>query len=73
MPATKWKYLIVDLFEGAVFGTNDDEGAKALADVDEFFVINAEDQTWMTAGESADVIPELRVDREPPADEDTPF
>lgn len=46
----KFKYLIVNTFDGNLEGTNDDEAAAELSGSEEFFVIDAEEQKWMQEG-----------------------
>lgn len=46
----KFKYYITNLFEGAVEGTNDDDKASAMAESEDFFVVDAETGEWLTPG-----------------------
>ena len=51
-----FKYYIVDMAMGEVFGTDDEELARVNAENDECFVIEPGENKWlMTDGESYDI------------------
>lgn len=57
----KWKYIIVDTFDGMVRGTNDRAKAEEFSEAEEYFVIDVENQRWITFGAEGPVpIPEQK-------------
>lgn len=43
----KFKFLIIDLSEGSVSGTNEEIVAKEFAQSDDYYVVNTETGIWM--------------------------
>ena len=54
----KFRYLIVDTFEGAPLGTNDRARALECAACEDFFVVDTETSQWLLPGEFAEDIQE---------------
>lgn len=55
----KYRYYIVDLFDGCVKGTNDEKTARDFAIGDEWYVIDTETGKWITGDEDME-IPEVK-------------
>lgn len=45
----KYRYLVTDLYDGCVKGTNSEEVATSLANCEDFFVADAETSRWVTS------------------------
>ncbi len=45
----KFKYYIIDLYDGAVKGTDDTELAKEAAECEDFYVVEADTGLWLLA------------------------
>lgn len=43
----KFRYYIADLFEGTVWGTNDENKAKGYAQCADYYVIDTEASVWI--------------------------
>lgn len=52
---TKWKYLIVSVMDGCVFGTNDEDFAKGMIPCEDDFVLDVENQKWLVVDEEGDI------------------
>lgn len=57
----KFRYLIVDTFEGRPFGTNDKARALEFAESEDFFVVDTETSQWRQPGDSAEEIQEMQL------------
>jgi hypothetical protein len=51
----KFRYIITDLYNGCVVGTDDAEVAKSLSNVDEYFVVDTETGSWITGEEPLEI------------------
>lgn len=47
MTRSKYRYYIVDLFDGLVRGTNDEQVAREFSASEDFFVIDAQESMWL--------------------------
>lgn len=46
---SKFRFYVTDLYDGDIKGTNDPESAKNFAQCEDFFVVDTETGTWLTA------------------------
>ena len=44
----KFRYIITDLFDGALKGTNDDQVAKDYSNCEDFFVYDSKEGSWLS-------------------------
>ena len=51
----KFRYIITDLFNGCVVGTDDENMAMSLSNVDEYFVVDTETSSWITNEEPLEI------------------
>lgn len=47
----KFKYYIMNTFDGAIQGTDDADKAEELAECEDFFVLCVESGAWMQPGQ----------------------
>ncbi len=50
-----FKYIITDLFDGAVKGTNSDQIALDRSQCEDYFVVRVEDQKWLYGGKEEEI------------------
>lgn len=55
----KYRYYIVDLFDGCVKGTNDEKTARNFSICEEWYVIDTETGKWIVGDEDME-IPEIK-------------
>lgn len=51
----KFRYIITDLFNGCVVGTDDEDTAMSLSNVDENFVVDTETSSWIVNEEPLEI------------------
>ena len=51
----KFRYVITDLFNGCVVGTDDEDVAKSLSNFDENFVVDTETSSWIINEEPLEI------------------
>ena len=51
----KFRYIITDLYNGCVVGTDDAEVAKSLSNFDENFVVDTETSSWIINEEPLEI------------------
>jgi hypothetical protein len=51
----KFRYMITDLHEGSVKGTNDEEKAIDLSQSEDYFVVDTKNCAWLSFGELCDI------------------
>ena len=51
----KFRYIITDLFNGCVVGTDDEDMAMDLSTVDEYSVVDTETGSWITGEEPLEI------------------
>ena len=49
MVSKKFRFYITDLYEGAITGTDDETLARRLALNEDFFVVDSENNLWITS------------------------
>jgi hypothetical protein len=49
MESKKFRFYITDLFEGVITGTDDEAMARRLALSEDFFVVDSENNLWITS------------------------
>lgn len=52
---TKFRFLIVDTFDGVAKGTNNEQLARDISDSEDHFVIDTKTQSWVVGGEEEEI------------------
>ena len=55
----KFRFYITDLYDGCIKGTDDPEAARAFAECEDYFVVDAETGSWLTSAQSDVEIEEI--------------
>lgn len=45
-----FRFYVTDTFDGAIYGTDDEEQASGLAESTDFFVVDAKANEWLLPG-----------------------